>query len=919
MYSGIGTGSYSSALPPQAIPLHKKGPKWQKANMDRLEEIGLQQLKYNWKFNDLYSMVEGNLAATDYERPPDSMQAITDMMETAEIPAYVRHFDVLGQLANHLAGKYNDVKDKFRVDFLDPISRNEFGRELTNRLHDFSQKAFKIELDATMLRAGLDIDKQFNSQEEQEKYLQYLEQQKQQLATPPQINEAMKRDWKPLAAKWAEMMLEKEMLKPEAPVTDHKLFIDKFLTGRWFKHYRIGYDYFRSERWSPITTFFSQDLEIEYPQNGEYVGRIHEMSPSDIINTYGYMIKESDQKKLLNAFDYDKGSSSGDEPSFEKMMKSNFVELENTPGEDYYDRETNVALQEMFGRPLGEETYINSNGEQVTRPAWIPSYHDNPVGISKLGGIRRDINVRKDLIRVTEAYWRSFERIGSLYYETESGMMVKEIVTDEILEGFLEEHGITKLNKISLAELEIKEKTGELEPNTICFTYAPRVYKGVKVCATQGYLKDDLYLGVEPMPFQIKGESNLYDVQLPVTGLITNAEATKLRQYQIEYNYQMNLMHSLTEKEIGMFFLFDINFLTSDFAEMGDSKEALLNMIDMARDVGMVPIDGSKQNLREKQGVQYNTMMSQDISFVPQIQQKMQMAEYYKRLMLEQIGVTAQDMGTPDQYMTAEGVKMGNQNSFNQIEHIFQKMDAAALKDMETYLTVAQYCQTNDKDISAEYTNSDGVIQLLNFSDEWFHLRKLGLMPIMDGSKRKSLETFKQYLLNTNTLSNDVSDIASVLSSKSMTETIALLKQSQMERQKDVDAQRAHEQQLMQTEAQKELALDKANKDFISDENKLDRDIKVDVARLNAVGKASDSNATFDAMEYINDTADKVEQQNNVEKGFDIKNKEIDRKKQMDTKKLSLEEEKLEIEREKNRLKELAIKSNNFTSVINKN
>lgn len=888
--------------------------------MDRLEEIGLQQLKYNWKFNDLYSMVEGNLAATDYERPPDSMRAITDMMEAAEIPAYVRHFDILGQLANHLAGKYNDVKDKFRVDFLDPISRNEFGRELTNRLHEFSQKAFSIELQSTMVRKGLDVNRQFENPEEQEQYLQYIEQQKQQLSTPPQINEAMKRDWKPLAAKWAEMTLEKEMLRPEAPVIDHKLFIDKFLTGRWFKHYRIGYDYFRSERWSPITTFFSQDLEIEYPQNGEYVGRIHEMSPSDIINSYGYMINEGDQKKLLNAFDYEGNGTSDDEPSFEKMMKSNFVQLENVPGEDYYDRETNVAIQEMFGRPLGEETYINSNGETVTRPAWIPSYHDGPTGISKLAGTRRDINVRQDLIRVVEAYWRSFERVGVLYYETDSGMMSKEFVTDEILEGFLEEHNIKKLTKLSIAELEVKEKTGELEPNTICFTYAPRVYKGVKVCASQGYLKKDLYLGVEPMPFQIKSESNLYDVQLPVTGLITNAEATKLRQYQVEYNYQMNLMHSLTEKEIGMFFLFDVNFLTSDFAEMGDSKEALLNMIDMARDVGMVPIDGSKQNLREKQGVQYNTMMAQDISFVPQIQQKMQMAEYYKRLMLEQIGVTAQDMGTPDQYATAEGIKMGNQNSFNQIEHIFQKMDAAALKDMETYLTVAQYCQTNDKDISVEYTNGDGILQLLNFSDEWFHHRKMGLQPMASSKGRKDLETFKQYLLNTNTFSNDVSDVARVISSKSMTDTIGLLKQSQIERQKEVEAQRQHESQLKQQGVEGQIALDKQDKDFTSTENEQDRLNKLKIEQLrvykDSIGRDGTSDDDLDRVDKLAAQLHKEENDNNT---LQLKDKEVDRKAYVDKKKVSQKERELDIKEEANRIKEKQVESERFQSVINKN
>src|SRR5699024_2367071 len=216
------------------------------------------------------------------------------------------------------------------------------------------------------------------------------------------------------------------------------------------------------------------------------------------------------------------------------------------------------------------------------------------------------------------------------------------------------------------------------------------------------------------------------------------------RPYHIEYNYQMNLIHSLTEKEIGMFYLFDVNFLSSEFSNSGDTKEQLLDFIDMAKTIGIAPIDGSKQNQRDKGGVQqYNTMTAQKVSDIHEIQQKIQTAEYYKGLILEQIGITRQDLGTPDQYMSATRVQLGERNSHSQIEHNFEEMDMARLKDMEIHLAVAQYAQTNNKDISVKYTNSDGVLSLLNFSDEWFHLRKFGLMPIASSEKNRQLEEFK--------------------------------------------------------------------------------------------------------------------------------------------------------------------------------
>ncbi len=43
---------------------------------------------------------------------------------------------------------------------------------------------------------------------------------------------------------------------------------DYLLTGRYFTHYRIGYDSYKPERWDPRLTFFSQTLDITNPQDG---------------------------------------------------------------------------------------------------------------------------------------------------------------------------------------------------------------------------------------------------------------------------------------------------------------------------------------------------------------------------------------------------------------------------------------------------------------------------------------------------------------------------------------------------------------------------------------------------------------------------------------------------------------------------
>lgn len=930
VYKGLGDNSrISTSLPPQAIASHRKKDKFAKDNLDRLEEIGLRQIRRNLVFDEYYKMVEGDLAYTDYEEEPEILKEVIDIRQKADIPSYVRHFDIIGQVTKHLQGKYNDTKHKFVVDFFDEIGKNEYDREFSNRIFEFTQQVFNVELELRLLRNGVSLRQEFESEEEQEQYMQMLEQQKQMFDTPPEIKTAMNTQWKPIAARWAQKVLERDRRRYNLDEMERDFFKDYFLTGRYFKHYHIGYDSYMPERWHPVETFFSEDADIRYPQDGEYVGNIQEMAPSAIVNKFGHLMKESDIRTILNAFEYSGGNHTEDKGmSAEKIMEKNFTEDSALiPHEDYYDRQSAVELQSALGVPLGEEVYLDANGEEVKRESWIPNYEFQNTGLYNISKfLRRDIEVREDTIRVVQAYWRSWDKIGLMYRRNEMGIPSLDWVTDELDQDFLKEFDISKVRDKSLQEFINEYDNDTLEPNSIVWTYAPRVWKGIKLCGTNSILKKDLYLGVEPMDMQIKGgESNIYDVKLPVTGIITNSEAKKIRPYQIEYNYQMNLMHSLTEKEIGIFWLFDISLLPSDFDGLGDAREILLNVTDMARDIGMVPIDMSKQNMRNRVGQQFNSMMPQDISFVPQIQQKMQLAEYYKNLALEQIGVTRQDMATPSEYATAEGIKIGQQNSFSQIEHIFEKMDNARLKDLEIGLAVTQFCQTDDKDISLAFTSSDEEIALVRevFTDENFKLRNFGLLPVADSKRKKELEQFKQYLLSTNAIQNDLSDIAQVITSDSFSVVNDILKKSQQQRLEQEQIQREHEQSLVQQQNEAEAQEKQQDREYQLHKQDKELENRLQVAHIQSMARVKDRNEEEGDSEEV----DRVARQHLNEQGkiqnesrkIDLKEKDQMTKSQIALENLKLKMEELKIKKENNQIKREAIRAKTFGDVVNKN
>ena len=68
--------------------------------------------------------------------------------------------------------------------------------------------------------------------------------------------------------------------------------------------------------------------------------------------------------------------------------------------------------------------------------------------------LRQDIEVRSDLLQVTEAYWRSYKKVGLLNYTTEDGLQDTAVVTEDLLKEFLKENDIKTLRTVSLEQAE---------------------------------------------------------------------------------------------------------------------------------------------------------------------------------------------------------------------------------------------------------------------------------------------------------------------------------------------------------------------------------------------------------------------------------------------------------------------------------
>lgn len=867
----------NSVLPPQAIPLRKKNDKWKQATMDTLERIGVKQLRENLRFKDFYRMIEGKMAFSELSETFPQFREIEKTFQEMKVPLNIKHYDLIGRLINLFAGEVIENTDKFGVSTDDEISENEYVREKTDLLQRYISERFDSEVKLRLLSEGINPDKpneEFQSEEEMAQYKQMIEQKRQE-KTPEEIEFYMNKTWKVAAVEWAEKTLEQDHIRFYHDEKDRNEFIDFLATGRCFRHFRLGYDYYAPETWSPLNTFFSQDLDTKYVQDGEYVGRVHFYTPSQVVNKYGHLLTRKEKEVLLRTDSYSEqvdtayNSGSGGE-TFSKNLFQFYEGLEVLPFEQYHEYNRFLEMQANTGAPMGLMRFRDKDGNEREERVFLPSINDfNSYSKSLASVIRNDLQIREDLIQVTEAYWVSYELVGLLTYSTEDGRLTQEIVSEDILPEFIKEHEIKQLSNVSISEAEEDPKA-----NTIVWDYIPVVYQGVKINQMNTRLKKSLYLQVGATEYQIKGDSNVYDVKLPVAGLIDYSTAEKIFPFQVGYNIALNQIRELTVKEIGTFLVFDIQYLPSEFKEWGDSKKTMTHLHNLVKSTGLFAVDSSKQNLAG--GGSFNQFSVQDLTFTNQILARFQVAESYKQMAYEQLGVNPQRLGQAIKYETAEGVKQSQDASYAQTEVLFDKFSQYKKRMLEIHLNVAQYAQKNNKDITIYYTKSDTEKAFLKFSDPYFQLRKFDILPTTSSRERKTLESIRQFLINNNTMGSDEFAVTKLFTSDTL---VSLIETARKERLRREAMQQQEQQNIMQQEQQKaELAEQAAQRDWERYEysKQKDRENAIKVKIVDAAGRAADNNADEAQIQKISTLGDMYIKQEKMSADISLKQKQLE-------------------------------------------
>lgn len=876
IFSGTNTTSEYQSLPMQMLTRSKKNEKWQKTVMDTLESIGLKQIQENRVFGDYRKMYEGRVVYSDFDEQDSDLRKLGIQEQKKNLPTFIKHYDLIGRIIRLLSGEFNKQRDTLNIVSTDIFSTGEFLREKDSKIRQFTEDYFNKELEIGLIEKGIDpFKKDFQSEEERDQYLQMLKEQRDAIIPPDEIEKDLQKNFKTAIVEWAEKTMESNYIKFGLDMLDTEELIDYLATGRYFRNYYVGYDSYEPETWDVERTFFSQDLDVLYPQDCEYVGTIHYMSGAKVLSKFGHLIPKNIQNKIYGEDFYTSNTDSVGPLTF---MHKGMVKPVSVPHAGYYQQRTAQSIQNLFGVPWGKQHYMGAEGELESRYAWVnPNNSGNRLGWGR--DYRDDINPRTDDIQVTEAYFRSQKLMGLLTIENPlTETPYQTMVEEDLIPEFLDYYDIKKQSTKSWQEV-VDNPMDNI--NTITYGFLPEIWRGYKLNSTGTNLKEDYYFGVEPLKYQITGARNEFDVKIPVGGIITSGIGEIIRSLQIDYNIVNNLNRQYLEKTIGTFIEIDQNFLPSHLkgADGKVTAEMMEEWREDIRETGIAVLDKSPQNTKGQNPAQ-NSIQQYDMSFINNIQLNMALSRDIEDKAFALIGITRERQGNPNEYMTGEGIKQGVEASYAQTEIIYKRFNTAKVKEKEIELSIAQYAASNNKDISVNYINGHNERVIQNFVDPNFSFRKLEVFPADDSSKRRELENFKQLVLQRNTMDSSLEELAMLVTSDNFVSVLELGKKAEAKKQQQLQEEREHQLKLNQQNIEAQQSQIQSGWEREDRNKELERQKDITVAEIKARATIADSNADPDVVRDLIDKGKLEASKRDNEIKNSLKSREVDLKEQ---------------------------------------
>jgi len=849
----------------------KEDLNWSSEVIDYYEAEGIKQIrKQARRLLKNYKLAQGIIDKTDYipeeSDCPDLVEYLTK--DDSSDGAYdLKFYPIIPNVINVLTGEFSKRNTKIIFRAVDDISFNEQLEEKRKMIEEVLLVKAYNKIMSKLVEMGADL-----SSEEAQQYLS-----EENLKTLPEIEHFFRKKYTSIVEQWATHQYNVDVERFRMNELEAVAFRDSLITDREFWHFKMLEDDYDIEVWNPVFTFFHKSPEVRYISQGDYVGKIDLMSVSDVIDNYGWMMTQEQLESLEMIH-----------PS--KRFKYILPGVQNDGG--FYDPSRSDAWNTEFPS-LGMR--------QFKTALEFSSLGDFDIDAIISGEQDLFDSSREDLLRVTTVYWKTQRKVGYLTKITEDGEMIQDIVS--------EDYKITDKPIYNTTIYKDKTSGNLVFGEHIDWIWINEVWGGIKIGPNRlshrgdkGDFFDAIYLGPNGgkpgrLKFQFKGDNSLYGCKLPVEGTVfsdRNTRSTSLvdmmKPFQIGYNLVNNQIADILVDELGTIILLDQNTLPrhslgEDWGK-GNFQKAWMVM----KNFQMLPLDTSIANTENALNFQHFQVLN--LEQTNRLLGRISLANYFKYQAFEVVGITPQRLGQEISRETAKGIEQSVNASYAQTEHYFTRHSDYLMPRVHQMRTdLAQYYHSTNPSVRLRYsTTLDEKINFeINGTD--LLLRDINVFCTTTTNIRELISQLKALALNNNTTGASLYDLGNVLKSDSLSEIQEIIKSAEEKQQQQLEADRNHQKEILEMQAEAERIKRQEEQAFKSKENDKERQKDILVAQISAGRFAANSDLDQNNKNDYFDLLDRIESTNQFKEQMNFK-------KEQEINKINLAQQQMQLKRE---------------------
>lgn len=858
--------------PIQFLPKSEKDGEWGAWNMDWLEWQGIKQIRRNSRrLLKNYKLAKGIIDRNDYIIEDDNEYA--DLIETLTkedaSALELKFYPIIPNVINVLTGEFAKRTSRLMFRAVDDMSYNEMLDEKRGMIEQTLLATAEEKMKMKMQQMGMDPESEEAKQELSPEKLKSL----------PEIEQFFKKDYRSMIEEWANHQQKVDEERFHLYELENMAFRDMLITDREFWHFKMNEDDYELELWNPLLTFYHKSPSARYVSQGNWVGRIDILTVADIIDSYGYMMTQ-DQLEALEAI---------------YPVRSAGLPLGGLQNDGSYYDATRSHAYNVEGPSLAYRQFLSSyenmpyNGDIVQ---WILAEGEDFLDYGPT-----------HMLRATTCYWKSQRKVGHLIKITEDGEIIQDIVDETYV--------VTEKPKYDTKVLKNKTKDNLLVGEHIDWIWINETWGGIKVGPNRpsfwgmnnpGGLAP-MYINVQRLPFQFKGDSTVYGCKLPVEGSVFSDRNTRsvsmvdlMKPYQIGYNIVNNQIADILVDELGTVIMLDQNALPRHSLGEDWGKNNLAKAYVAMKNFQMLPLDTSITNTENALNFQHYQVLN--LEQTQRLMSRIQLGNYFKNQAFETIGISPQRLGEQTSQQTATGVEQSVAASYAQTEHYFVQHCDYLMPRVHTMRTdLAQYYHSKNPSLRLQYIT--GNDEKVNFEMNGTDLlsRDINIFATTKSNHRTVLDQLKSLALNNNTTGASIFDLGNIIKSESIAELTSVLKASEEKSNAARQEQAQQQQQMQQQEIQAKQQEQAAQMQFEAEQNDRDRQVRLTEAQIRSAGYGASSDINQNEQSDYLDAMEKIQKQQGFQDEMNLKREQ--------------EVNKVSLTREQNNIKQAEIQSRN--------